>query len=232
MYGTIGLDAPTSVYLLDGSSHSVFSARDLNAVAYRQLFYQSPPLDDGEHTLLITNTGTGALWIDYLLYDPPQPVSSSTSSYLSPSTPPSSTSPPTTPTPQNPAINTPEPSSTSFDTGPPGQVNSNIKPSIPISAVVGAAIGALVLIVALIFGMLYYRKRARRLAGAKLLEKNSILGGKMATQVSLHVSSQILIHSLQIPRNSTRPTPVLPSCPLEVHIPPVLISLLVTGAPM
>ncbi|KAF9648451.1 hypothetical protein BDM02DRAFT_3168361 [Thelephora ganbajun] len=149
------------------------------------MFFESSTLSNGQHTLLITNLGTGVLWIDYILYTPsvPQSVLPSTSSSFPPSTLPTLTSHTVTLTPsRNPIVDTPTPvpSSTSSHpssgTGLPGQVNSNSKSSVPAPAVVGGAIGALILITVLIFGMLYYRKRAKRLAGAKLLEKKDVLG--------------------------------------------------------
>jgi len=160
---------------------------------YQNLFYESPILSDGEHTLLITNMGSGALWIDYIIYTPsgaPQPVQSSS---LPPSITPLLSSTLTsrfvTSTPSKKPVNTSAHKSSSssnnpsFGTGLPGQTNSNNKSSLPVPAVAGGAIGALIIITLLIFGMLYYRKRAKRLAGAKLLEKKSVLGGKMTTRV-------------------------------------------------
>lgn len=196
VYGTVGLDSPTSAYLLDGGSPSLYAPGKSNTMVYQHLFYQSPTLANGEHTLLITDAGSGMLWIDYLSYTPsvpPQSVSSLASSSHSPSTilPLSSafTSRVVTPTPsQQPVIDTPTPkppstsSNASPGTGPPDQVNSTSKSSIPGPAVAGGAIGALILIITLIFGMLYYRRRAKRLAGAKLLEKKDAFSGKMTAQ--------------------------------------------------
>jgi hypothetical protein len=190
VYGTIGTDTPTSTYTLDGSKPSVFSAGKSKTFLYQQLFFHSPTLTDAEHTLLITNSGSGELFIDYILYTlSSPPASSSTSSSLPPSTTlslqptlTSSTLTPTTSQTPNNGTSTPSPptsSETDPGPGPPDQVNSDSKTSIPAPAVAGGAIGALVLIVILIFGLLYYRKRAKRLAGEKLLEKNNIFGGKL-----------------------------------------------------
>jgi len=202
------------------------------------MFFQSPPLSDGEHTLLVTNLGTGALWIDYIIYTPSAPP---TSSSLPPSTLPlsptltSSQIVSVTPS-DKPVINSPtsEPSSTgdnSSGTGAPSQDNSNSKSSIPAAAVAGGAIGALILIIALVFGMLYYRKRARRLAGTRSLEKEHVLGGKITTRVSLHVPNSNLMPVPQIPQSLTRLTLVLSSHPSRAHIPTAPTPLPATGAP-
>ena len=193
MYGTVGLDTPRSSYLLDASSPSIYAAEKTKVPLFQNLFFHSPTLSDGEHTLVVTNLGTGALWIDYFIYTPSNPLSSSTSS-LPPPTPSSPTLAPSstvTPTPsRTPVISSPspKPSSTSSSvTGLPGQANSNTsngKSSIPVPAVVGGAIGALILIIALVFGMLYYRKRAKRLADTNTLEKQDIFGGKLTTLMS------------------------------------------------
>jgi len=162
VYGTVGLDTPISSYALDGTT-SVYAAERVERPVYGQLFYNSPTLSDGEHTLLVTNMGSGALWIDYIVYAPS--VSSSTLS-----------SPSSILTSQTSGTETLRPSTTSL----PGLVGS--RSPIPIPAVVGGAVGALVLIIGLIFGVLYYRRRAKRVAGARLLGKENILDGKTMTQ--------------------------------------------------
>lgn len=205
VYGTIQTDTPISAYTLDGSTPSVFAASKFKTTVYRQLFFHSPTLTDVEHTLLITNMGSGQLWIDYILYtqsSPSQPASSSASSSLPPSTTPSLQ--PTFTTSQTPNIDTPTPSPPTSNginssTGLPDQVNSNSKSSIPAPAVAGGAIGALVLIIVLIFGLLYYRRRAKRLAGEKLLEKNNIFGGKIKIHFPPHLKLR-----LRVPRRSPR----------------------------
>lgn len=246
VYGTFGVDTSRSSYRLDNSDPILFSVGPRTTPLYQQLFFKSPTLTDGEHTLVITDVGIGAFWIDYILYVPsvPQPISSSTTT-PPPPTPTTPTPTPPTPTPftstttttPKPVNNTPTPkppsttSQTDSGPDPPGQTNSNApsgKSSIPPAAVAGGAIGALVLIIALVFAMLYYRKRARRLAGAKLLEKEGVLDGKMTAQASPRLMLKHL-HVPQTPRNLAGPNPVLSSYPLQVHITPLLISIPVTG---
>ncbi|KAF9788224.1 hypothetical protein BJ322DRAFT_616583 [Thelephora terrestris] len=180
VYGTIGTDTPTSTYTIDGSTPSVFAAGKESTFVYQQLFFHSPTLADAEHTLLVTNTGSGELWIDFLVYIDPSPASSSTSSSLLPSTTlslqPTFTSHTVTLTTSqapNPDTPTPIPTGSGTTTNTPDQINPSSKSSIPAPAVAGAAIGVLVLIITLIFGLLYYRKRAKQLAGEDSLEKNN-----------------------------------------------------------
>ena len=191
----MGVGGSRSSYSVDVSTPVIFTTDPSKTPTYQQPFFKSPTLTDGEHTLLVTDVGTGELWIDYILYvqsapQPDSPSSSSDSSSPPPSTPPltSPTLTPHTATTSKPNTNSPTPEQPSNTTSPgldvPGQTSPNThegKSSIPPSALVGGAIGALVLIIVLVFAMLYYRKRAKRLAGAKLLKKEDVLGGKMAT---------------------------------------------------
>lgn len=73
MYGTVG---PTVVggparsnYTLDGLPPVTFTAPLTINNIYQLLYYQSPTLDDGEHSLIVTDIGDqSTLWVDYLLY--------------------------------------------------------------------------------------------------------------------------------------------------------------------
>lgn len=70
MYGTIGPSAnPQSTYSIDGSIAAIYIATNETSIRYRQQFFQSQPLTDGVHTLLIAVTGgNGPFWLDYLEY--------------------------------------------------------------------------------------------------------------------------------------------------------------------
>lgn len=166
MYGTIGLDTPTSAYILDGNPATVYAGRQTTTVLFQQLFYQSPPLVYGTHTLLIQNSGTGVFWLDFILYTPSEPPQSVSSSF--PST--TSTTPALSPT--------LSPSSTlsSSPTLSPSPTVTGSKSSVV--AIAGGAAGASVVIICLVFGMLYYRRRARRHNGTDLLGKDGIFDGK------------------------------------------------------
>lgn len=69
-----------SSYVLDSSSPTVALLDPAPTIAYNQLFYQSPGLNNGQHTLVITKLDGGPLWLDYfqIIPDtnktfPPQP---------------------------------------------------------------------------------------------------------------------------------------------------------------
>ena len=194
VYGTIGTDTPSSAYTIDSSTPSVFVAGKPKEIAFKQMFYHSPTLTDGEHTLLITNLGSGEVWIDFLLFTLASPPLSSTSS----SHPPSTTL--LKPTLTSSTLQTLDLSSSpsltddgsGSSTGLSNGVSSNTRSSIPASAVAGGAIGALVLIVVLIFGLLHYRKRAKRLAGERILEKHNVLGGKITIPFSSFSNSDFI----------------------------------------
>lgn len=184
VYGTLGVNPTTSQYVIDGSSPSTYIGGKVALPVYQQMFFKSPALADAEHTLLITNAGAGELWIDYLLYTPPQPVLSLSSSSSRPSTTPSSRPTLTSLAPsRTPVTNTPTSTSSenTSNTVLPGEADSKTKSSISKPVAVGCAIGALVLIMILIYGLLYYRKRAKQLAGKQLLERKGIFG-EMTTQ--------------------------------------------------
>ncbi|KAI0029160.1 hypothetical protein K488DRAFT_57009, partial [Vararia minispora EC-137] len=71
VYGTLapGNNLPTT-YDVDGES-MVFSPPTVSNVQYHQLFYASPSLALGQHILTVmTGTGSGSYWFDYMLYSP------------------------------------------------------------------------------------------------------------------------------------------------------------------
>ncbi|KAF9458137.1 hypothetical protein BDZ94DRAFT_1271524 [Collybia nuda] len=92
VYGTvpeIGVSsiAPISTYSVDGSSSTTFAPSLGSSPEYRKLFYASPPLKDGEHTLVITSIVKDCFfWLDYIEYTP-------TSLSKPPSTPPQENAP-------------------------------------------------------------------------------------------------------------------------------------------
>ncbi|KIP07160.1 hypothetical protein PHLGIDRAFT_35564 [Phlebiopsis gigantea 11061_1 CR5-6] len=75
VYGTIEVttaqDVPTiTTYKLDAASAVTYTAPVVSAARYHQLFFQSPVLASGPHTLVITFTNANArtYWLDYLTY--------------------------------------------------------------------------------------------------------------------------------------------------------------------
>ena len=129
MYGTINVYTATAEFVLDASTPWTYTGKNVTETLYRQLFYNSSALGDGEHTLLITIID-GWFWVDYFTYT--SSVSSSTSS-------------------------TPNPPPTSNATGLP-QPSSDGKSSVPVPVIAGVTIGVSALIV-LIIGLWCIRKR-------------------------------------------------------------------------
>ena len=86
---------PTTTYAIDGSVVDTYTAHVLAPGLFRlnQTFFDSPTLEPGNHTLVITNvngTSPNVVWLDYILFAESAP--SSTSSTASSST--ASTNPP------------------------------------------------------------------------------------------------------------------------------------------
>ncbi|KAG6910372.1 hypothetical protein DXG01_011087 [Tephrocybe rancida] len=77
VYGTIGREhnngdpafSPVTTYMIDGNqaSASTFTGTPGSGILFRQLFYQSSTLDNGEHNLVVTltNSNMNAVWLDY-----------------------------------------------------------------------------------------------------------------------------------------------------------------------
>ncbi|KAF8064018.1 hypothetical protein FPV67DRAFT_1782385 [Lyophyllum atratum] len=71
VYGTItetrpGFGARLSTYTIDGANPVVFRPSPAANVLYKQLFFQSPTLGDGQHTLVVTaGAGDLPLWLDF-----------------------------------------------------------------------------------------------------------------------------------------------------------------------
>ena len=78
MYGTYGKEGEArSTYTLDNRRPATFTSPQRDPAQYHQRFYQSPRLEDGEHTLVIdVELDDGArYWLDYLIYVPSDPGS-------------------------------------------------------------------------------------------------------------------------------------------------------------
>ncbi|GLB44419.1 hypothetical protein LshimejAT787_1700460 [Lyophyllum shimeji] len=106
VYGTISdggvyKDPPVSTYSIDGASPVTYSAVAGSQAQYKQLYFQSPKLADGQHTLVITSTLESAFfWIDYIQFTPSVEAAPIPNTAIS--TPKSETTPP----PANPDPNT------------------------------------------------------------------------------------------------------------------------------
>ena len=79
VYGSLGswdvYGVPVSSYVIDGGDEATYTAPIIAPGFFeaRILFYRSPPLDPGAHTLVITNkngTKPCVYWLDYFVYTP------------------------------------------------------------------------------------------------------------------------------------------------------------------
>ncbi|PSR71006.1 hypothetical protein PHLCEN_2v13110 [Hermanssonia centrifuga] len=148
VYGTIG-GAAVSTYALDLSPPSTFTAPNTSATVYQQRLFQSPTLQDGSHTLVITVISQGPFfWLDYLLYTPssenlavvPLSASFTTSGSISPMG--SATS------------------STSFSLGTStSSATSSSLSCTPAGTIAGAVVGGLLLLSLFAAGLLFYWKK-------------------------------------------------------------------------
>ncbi|KAF8225169.1 hypothetical protein L208DRAFT_1380750 [Tricholoma matsutake] len=175
VFGTIGTASSTdSTYSVDGSSNITFSATprpgQTGDLVHQQLFYQSPELADRQHTLVITSTSVNnSFWIDYILYTPS--TNSTTTDAPRPS--PTTVFRDFTITPTDTQITSDNSTSTnrilSSGTSAPSasnaalpQIISKSRPREPSTAIVGAVVG--VVVVLLIGGFLIWRS-CRRTSG-------------------------------------------------------------------
>ncbi|TFK26400.1 hypothetical protein FA15DRAFT_702857 [Coprinopsis marcescibilis] len=86
VYGTISISGQTlpsvSEYSIDGGPPVQFIGTTTVApglAAYNQIYFESPLLSDGTHTITITNIGEeNPLWLDYFLVTPPAALVAST----------------------------------------------------------------------------------------------------------------------------------------------------------
>jgi hypothetical protein len=60
---------PKSNYTLDSSPTVTFTAPNTTKAIFQVVYYESPALENGEHTLIITDArASSSFWIDYILY--------------------------------------------------------------------------------------------------------------------------------------------------------------------
>ncbi|KAH7906719.1 hypothetical protein BJ138DRAFT_1015774 [Hygrophoropsis aurantiaca] len=63
---------PISTYTLDATPMTTFFAPIIDTKLNNSLFYESPVIDNGLHTLIITSASQNSLfWLDYIIYTPP-----------------------------------------------------------------------------------------------------------------------------------------------------------------
>ncbi|KAI0312173.1 hypothetical protein OF83DRAFT_1067645, partial [Amylostereum chailletii] len=61
---------PVVQFHMDALPVSVYEQGATSDTTYGHLFYSSPTLDPGQHTLTATITNADTLWVDYILYTP------------------------------------------------------------------------------------------------------------------------------------------------------------------
>ncbi|KAF8064350.1 hypothetical protein FPV67DRAFT_216773 [Lyophyllum atratum] len=134
VYGTVAdsgvyKDPPISTYSIDGSSSVTYSAVPGSKAQYKQRYFQSPDLSDGEHTLVITSTVANAyFWLDYLEFAPaveapPAPAPQDPVTTVVTTVKPETTNQPSNPTPNTTTTN-PKPT-----TGREAPTTTNSNPS-------------------------------------------------------------------------------------------------------
>lgn len=175
VYGTIspkgaGVPAPVSIYSLDDGSPATFTASQESTTLYSQIFYESPPLQDGSHTLVITSTVENSFfWLDFITVTPVANSSSVTQEGSSSSTlatgSPSDVTSPVSSTAQ--II-----SSTTASQSAPSSVVATTGISSNRSAVIaGAVLGILGILLLAALLALFFRRRGLRRKRSVLPEK-------------------------------------------------------------
>ncbi|KIJ91276.1 hypothetical protein K443DRAFT_686168 [Laccaria amethystina LaAM-08-1] len=176
VYGTIVqkglLQDPISSYTVDSNTPVVFTGKSQATIQYKQLFFQSPTLSAGTHTLTITNNVDGdQLFLDFLSVVPSDPSSSSASSSSTSSTSSLSTSTsetksttsaiitPTVPVTVTVTQRTSSTAAASSQTGKSVASTSNGGNS---GAIVGGVVGGVVLLALFVVAFFFVRQRRRR----------------------------------------------------------------------
>ncbi|KAF9457149.1 hypothetical protein BDZ94DRAFT_264913 [Collybia nuda] len=138
VYGTITNEPvggivlpPSSTYSIDGSTNATFNPVP-TSIQYRQIFYQSPVLQNTQHVLVITSlVSNSVLWLDFFqvgTVDTPPPSTSVLPSTIS-------------------VTNHPQPSSTrSLPPAAPTASTKEDDTSVPAGVIIGGVIGSLVLV--------------------------------------------------------------------------------------
>ncbi|KAF8064349.1 hypothetical protein FPV67DRAFT_216406 [Lyophyllum atratum] len=206
VYGTITNTrriAAVSNYVIDGQSMFTLTAQPHTPILHQSLFYQSPKLGDGEHTLVVTSTvADSAFYFDFFDITPnvqKAPETSPSPDAAAPTPPPQDTQKPSTTTETgttrisgDPGIKTTvvvqgvtvtltptsnPPSAATTDASPSASslgASSSTSGRVPTGTIVGVAIGALTGILILVFLLWRFRERARRAKHSN--EKNKISG--------------------------------------------------------
>lgn len=156
---------PTSTYVIDGSIiPSTFTANSTSTPLYQQLFYKSPTLQAGQHTLVVTSTGDPIFSIDFISYSKPADPSLTTMATPSNSAVAmSSTSVPVPAVTATVTVSVPLASATTGSTSGLRPGNDTVKTGkVPAAAIAVGTVGALGLIAtAILVFFLCWRRRHR-----------------------------------------------------------------------
>ncbi|KAF8154299.1 hypothetical protein B0H34DRAFT_721318 [Crassisporium funariophilum] len=182
---------PGSTYSVDGGTPFRYTAAPTSSTQNRVQFYQSGPLSNGQHQLVIVNAiESDFLWLDYFLVTkgastppnsdpaPPPPANPNpiTDTNTASSAPPSARTTSSTTTPNTPTTTdfrfitttqSPPPSSTPTDGAGASGVNgssnqtSEEKAGVPIGTIIGVVAGGVALIIIVLMLLLWRRRRSR-----------------------------------------------------------------------
>lgn len=233
VFGTIDTTEgnSTSTYVLDGSTvPSIFTPNLTSTVLYEQLFYQSPILPDGQHTLVVTFAGSAApFWLDYFSYTCPY-----ASTPTATPTPTLTATPMATPSPSFTAtvtvtaptstvtatviLSVPVPSSTSTGVSPATQPsNAMVKVKVPAAAIAVGTIGGFALLAAvLLMFFLCWRRRRRR---SEVKDKEIQAGPGMTHAVATPFHPPPSLPPLPVMPTGPPPSPPSPSEPRPSSLP-------------
>lgn len=151
----------TSTYVLDDMPLSLFQANQTQTSLYRQTFYQSPLLQDGPHSLVITFTSQGSLFVlDYIIVTSAIGLSSTSA----------------------------QATQTMSSVSPPSTIASHNAPSTTIGAsphrvtvIVGAVLGTIGFLLVITLLALFFLRRRRRVAQEKYdqVRSRNNIGGSL-----------------------------------------------------
>ncbi|KAJ3504503.1 hypothetical protein NLJ89_g7906 [Agrocybe chaxingu] len=178
VYGTVGVNdiLAVSSYTIDGGSPVNYTMPRVSSNQYRHLFFQSPTLPRGTHTLVIqTLVDDGYYWLDFLTV-----TSEAVTSASSPG-PPTTIIPPSTST-SSLSTGSPAPDSTTSSSPPPNQAStssdipsqgtqlgtvdstsSEKRDMTPLIAGLSSALAVLAILIAIVAWILIMKRRRRKM---------------------------------------------------------------------